>query len=108
MASPANKLQLEILKKLRADGVMIWKNQFNTFNHKLGFHTNDPYSPVGSSDLLGVMPDGTGRILCIEIKAGKDHMSPGQILFQKRIHSLGGVYLVARSIDDVKQLIKEN
>lgn len=104
MGVPANDLQLEILKHLRSKGVMIWKNQFNTYNHRLGMHITDPYSPVGSSDLLGVMPDGTGRILCIEIKAGKDRMSPGQILFKKRVQALGGVYIIARSVDDVRHL----
>jgi hypothetical protein len=103
MASPANTLQLKILKHLRANGVMIWKNQFNTYNHQLGIHTNDPYSPVGSSDLLGILPGGI--MCCIEIKAGKDRMSPGQILFKKRIERLGGVYIIARSVEDVEHLI---
>jgi hypothetical protein len=61
---------------------------------------------AGVSDILGVMPDGTGRMLAVEVKTPKGRQSPDQILFQKRLERLGGVYILARSVADVEHLTR--
>jgi hypothetical protein len=60
---------------------------------------------AGVSDILGVMPDGTGRMLAVEVKASRGVQSPDQILFQKRLERLGGIYILARSVEDVSHIL---
>lgn len=56
----------------------------------------------GVSDILGVvtMPDGCGRILCIEVKAGRDRVSDKQASFLRMIRTHGGIAIVARGVDE--------
>ena len=56
----------------------------------------------GSADILGVLP-GSGRILCIECKTPEGRQSKPQKLFQKMIEQSGGVYILARSVDDLQR-----
>lgn len=57
----------------------------------------------GCADILGVMPDGTGRILAVEVKTPKKGVqSADQILFERRLKRAGGVYILARSVEDVE------
>ena len=58
-------------------------------------------APNGSPDLIGTCQ---GRGLAIEIKAGKDRLSPAQALFRDSWRRAGGVYIVAR---DVGQAMRE-
>lgn len=52
---------------------------------------------VGGGDVSGIM--NGGRRMEIEVKAGKDKQSDEQKAFQSMICSLGGIYLVCRSVD---------
>lgn len=60
------------------------------------------FSIKGISDIIGVLKDG--RILCVEVKSEKGKTSPHQEVFLKKINKMGGVALVARSIEDVRFL----
>lgn len=55
----------------------------------------------GQGDLSGVIAP-TGRRVEVEIKAeygrGRDHQSPVQQAFQRRMESMGGIYLLAERI----------
>lgn len=42
-----------------------------------------------------------GKHYSIEIKTGKDRLSPEQIETQKDVHRAGGIYIVAGCLDDV-------
>jgi len=99
--TPEGRIQLAVIKYLRAKGVLCWRHEPNTYNHALGKHISNPYAMKGVSDILGVMPDGTGRLLAVEIKTARGRQSSDQVLFQKRLEAAGGVYVLARSIDDV-------
>ena len=57
-------------------------------------------APPGVPDLLGVLgPDG--RAIAIEVKHVKGRQGPEQVAFQKAWEARGGLYVVARSVDDV-------
>jgi hypothetical protein len=43
-----------------------------------------------------------GRIVCIEVKSAKGKLSPDQEAFKQNIEANGGIYLLARSVEDVK------
>ena len=103
MSTPEGKIQLAILKYLRANGIMCWRNQPMTYNAKLGIHISNPYVMKGTPDIICILKDG---VFCgIEVKTTKGRLSPDQILFEKRATLLGARYIVARSVEDVKQLV---
>jgi hypothetical protein len=54
----------------------------------------------GTPDICGILGDGSGRWLGIEVKAGRDQMREAQLAFRDMILSANGVYLVARGVED--------
>jgi len=62
------------------------------------------YGLPGSSDIMGIL-DG-GKIICIEVKTGGAKQSALQKNFQKMITKLHGIYIVAKSIDDVVDTLR--
>ena len=65
------------------------------------------YGLVGSADILGIVaPNGT--MLCVEVKTGAGVQSEAQKRFQEMITSRGGIYTLARSVDDIKYLLEVN
>jgi hypothetical protein len=53
-------------------------------------------APNGSPDLIGAIQ---GHPVAIEIKAGKDRLSPAQRAFRDAWQRSGGIYIVARDVD---------
>lgn len=64
----------------------------------------------GMPDVYGIIKNshGYGLFLGIEIKTGNAKQSEKQKKFQKIIESLGGVYIVGRSLDQVIEDIENN
>ncbi|MGC9455227.1 MAG: VRR-NUC domain-containing protein [Phycisphaerae bacterium] len=59
--------------------------------------------PRGWPDITGVLPGG--RFIGVECKAPNGRQSPAQKAMQREIRSRGGLYVLARSTDDLtKQL----
>ena len=62
----------------------------------------------GISDVIACV---RGRMVCIEVKAGKDRMSAGQLIFSECIRQSAGHYIIARTTDgflnDFSQLLDE-
>lgn len=90
------------------DRCFAWKNN-NTgiYDKKLGkFRKNkNKYVINGVSDILGMW---RGRLLAIEVKrpCNKDR-PPEQIDFIEKVKALGGIAGFATSIEDVKQILRE-
>ncbi len=57
----------------------------------------------GQADLTGILPSGVR--LEIEVKRPGCPQTPEQKAFQKMIDRFGGVYVLARSVEDVWQVI---
>jgi len=55
----------------------------------------------GQGDLTGILPDG--RRLEIEVKTVAGRQSPAQRRFQEMMERFHGVYILARSIEDVRR-----
>lgn len=63
------------------------------------------YGLVGSADITGIIgPNGTR--LEIEVKTGKGKQTLNQKNFEQMIKKLGGVYIVARSVLDATEGIR--
>ena len=57
----------------------------------------------GTSDILGIMGDGSGRLVAIEVKTKKGRLSEYQKQFLEDINKHGGIGFVARSLDEVRE-----
>lgn len=61
----------------------------------------------GCADILALYPDrGLFMPLWIECKAAKGKQSPEQRSFEEHVLNLGHWYLVARSVEDVREFLK--
>lgn len=60
----------------------------------------------GQADISGII-GGSGKRLEIEVKAGDDELREAQIDFGHMIHSLGGAYIVARTVEGGLKALQE-
>jgi len=56
---------------------------------------------AGQADLTGILPDG--RRLEIEVKSAIGRQTAAQKAFQEMIERFHGVYILARSVEDVRR-----
>ena len=61
------------------------------------------YGQVGSPDILACIK---GRFVGVECKVGKDRQSKVQSDFQAALSRHDGIYILARSVDDVTNRLK--
>lgn len=99
--TPEGRVIADVLAYLKVLGVFAWRNntgasQVKRPNGSLGFVR---YGHVGSSDIIGLLPDGT--FLAVECKAKHGCLSEHQARFLADVASRGGVAIVARCIEDV-------
>jgi hypothetical protein len=98
-----------ILRALRLDRRVAWVQRFNT-----GAHVTEEtrangkakrrfirYAFPGCADLLGQLRDG--RFLAVEVKTPTGRLSGTQQAFLATVSRHGGVALVARSLEDLRQ-----
>lgn len=64
----------------------------------------NPYRIRGVSDILGIWQ---GRFMAIEVKSKTGTLSDYQKFFIEWVKAHGGIAFVARSIEDVKQQLKQ-
>ena len=60
----------------------------------------------GQADLTGILPGG--RRVEIEVKSPTGRQTPDQRAFQALIERFDGLYVLARSVDDVRRAIGGN
>lgn len=58
------------------------------------------FNPPGTPDIVGLIAP-EGRFVGIEVKTATGKQRPEQVTMQRVIEGWGGVYCLARSIDDV-------
>lgn len=64
----------------------------------------------GQADLSGIILDpttGKGTRLEIEVKSAVGRQRPEQVNYQKMIEQFGGIYILARSVEDVFKALAE-
>jgi len=108
MSTPGSKLQTAVIKKLAELGVFSWRqNNQPTHDPRLnngrgGYRAHAGLK--GVPDIICILPPH-GTFCGIEIKAGKDRMSPDQKLFERRCKNNGAQYHLVRSVADVDNLL---
>jgi hypothetical protein len=76
-------------------GVLVWRNNTGTIKRNGRFVR---FGIVGQGDITGLLPDG--RRLEIEVKTDKGPVSEEQLAFGERMRRHGGVWFVARSVQE--------
>jgi hypothetical protein len=98
---PEKLIQDAIMEYLSAKRVFFWRN--NTGVARMGTQQRFiRFGAVGSPDIFAIHG---GRFYGIEVKSPTGRLSEAQKSFGAKIKANGGVYVVARSVDDVMKII---
>jgi hypothetical protein len=103
MKSTEKVTQRHILAYLDHEGYLAWRNNSGLVNIRGHMYA---MAPAGSPDIVGMTK--TGQWLGIEVKDIKTKQNPNQVMFQKKVELNGGLYIVARSLEDVKQVLENH
>jgi hypothetical protein len=99
LSGPESEVLRACLDYLAARGIFAWRN--NTGGARVEGNRFIRFGVKGSPDILGVMPDG--RILCVECKSAKGRLTREQREFGEAVLRRGGVYVVARGVEDLQE-----
>ena len=82
-------------------GCFVWRNNTGAYKPE-NSSAYVRYGYKGSADILGITPKG-GRLVAIECKGTGGKVSDAQLEFGLKINRLGGIYIVAYSVDDLEK-----
>lgn len=106
--TPENRIKRDICEYLKTQkDIFFWTTKtVGTYDPSRGiFRKNtDPFYIRGVSDILGLFEDG--RFLAIEVKTKTGRLSDFQREFLERVKAMGGLAIVARSVDDVRAILE--
>ena len=92
-------VQKRILDWLNHEEIFAWRNNSGLlFIQGRRVQLGAP----GSPDIIGIMPDGSGRFFGIEVKGAKGKQNDNQLAFEQKVKQWNGVYIVARSLDEAR------
>lgn len=102
-------IQTAILRYLAVDRRIAWAKRFNTGAHRItgtdakGRPTRRfiRYAFPGCADVLGQLV--TGHFLAVEVKRPGEDASEDQAAFLAEVDAAGGLAILARRIEDVRQ-----
>ncbi len=103
---PESAILSACIKWLWANGCFIWRNNTGAANHtytrKDGStgYSHIRYGYPGSADIIGV--NKWGRFIAIECKRAGKNLEPHQERFRDQVTEHGGVFVLARSVDDLE------
>lgn len=108
LSLPEKLIQKQILNFLSAYGIFVFRvNTTGVFDPgRKVFRRLGGYNLKGVADILGLLPDG--RFLAIEVKTESGKQSLFQKHFQLEVEKNKGIYILARSIDDVRWLVNQD
>ena len=95
-------IQRLIMLALSEAGCTIWRNNTGVLKNAAGIPIRFGLC-TGSSDLIGMAPDG--RFLAVEIKTCKGRATPEQIRFIEIVKARGGIAGIARCQQDALDLL---
>jgi hypothetical protein len=102
MSTPANIITARLLIEIPAQfpGIRVWRNnRVDVMAAGSGGRMRRVQAGVdGQADITGIIKP-SGKRLEIEVKAGKDRQSAAQVSYDAMIQDHGGIYLVARSVE---------
>jgi hypothetical protein len=98
--TPANKLTKQIIDFIKFSGGMAERvNSMGIYDAKLG-----KYRPSGSrTGTADISATFQGRSIKIEVKIGRDRLSPAQKKYADEVTKAGGLYYVANNYADFEK-----
>ncbi len=104
----ANPLEADVQRKiltfLEREGVFHWRQNVGGLRDAEGRRVQ--FGILGLADIIAIQP-GTGRFLAIEVKRRGGRLSPKQRRFQERVEAAGGLYVLAMSVEDVRNFTRK-
>lgn len=106
-----NEVQNEVFKYLIDEGIFFWRsNNIPVFAKnnagKYMYRSLPKHTPKGLPDIIALYKS---RFIAIEVKrenACISKLSDAQEIFADRVINNGGIYIVARKVSDVTEIIK--
>lgn len=100
--TPEKLIQNAILREFgtRSD-MRVWRMNTGAANYS---GTRVSFGVPGQADISGILPDG--RRLEIEVKSATGRQSADQENYQRMIERFNGLYVLARSVQDVHAALR--
>lgn len=95
-------IQAAIMQALSQAGCLVWRNNTGALPDRRGILVRYGLC-IGSSDIIGIMPDG--RFLAVEVKTKTGRVTEAQENFLAAVRARGGVAGVCRSVEDALRLV---
>jgi len=96
------RVKADVLCYLKRRGFFAWNNPTGCV--RVAPDRFIRFGKVGSSDIIGVLPDG--RFLAVETKTPKGKPTPEQTAFLEKVRGLGGVAILARSFQELDTALR--
>lgn len=108
-SSRESGIQRAILDWLMYNRVFAWREAriptpIRRGRQIVGLRRADPHT-LGIPDILACYQ---GRLIGIEVKTDTGRQRPDQEAWQEKVETAGGLYLLARSVDDVQAFWKKH
>lgn len=97
--TPESAVKAACMGWLAAHKVFAWRNNSGAVKTESGFWLK--FGLKGSSDILGICKNG--RFLAVECKSDIGQLRDEQKLFRDNVMANGGLFIVARSTDDLEK-----
>jgi len=91
--TPEGRIKAGCLRYLERRGFFVWNNPSGAV--RIASDRWVHFGLKGSSDLIGVLPDG--KFLAVEVKAAHGRLSPEQSAFLEKVRGFGGVAVMVKS-----------
>jgi hypothetical protein len=105
-STPEAKVSAAIDKYLSLIGAIVIRTNAGSWQDE---HGNYIYgAKAGTSDKTVAIPAQEGRsaaFLALEVKSATGRQSPAQKAYQARVEAIGGLYILARSVEDVRSAL---
>lgn len=89
-------IQSQIMTLLTIKGYFCWRQNSGAFQRDNHFYV---MTIKGAPDIIGITP--SGQFFGIEVKTRLGKQNPNQIEFQRQCELNNGLYILARSVEDV-------
>jgi hypothetical protein len=100
MQGPEAAILRSCLEYLRARGVFCWRQNSGALATPGGGFMRAT-DIAGVADIIGVLPGG--RFLAVECKSVRGRQVASQRAFQEAAERSGGLYVLARSVEDLQR-----
>ena len=107
MKTPEREVVKACLEYLELRGVYAYRQNTGAAEYadNTGRRRFVRYGKPGISDIIGVLPGG--RFIAVECKAPGGRLSEHQTEFLKDIERMGGLAVIARSVEDLEKIFRQ-